>query len=320
MATHLRVTPMHDMLLVELDLALARCRMGCVFCPERYVTDRTWDVPQAVVDEVLAEVDALIADDPRPVYLESADILEFRGFDALVERLTAGDRELLVATPGLRLADRDLVQRHKDRRVRFDLTLHGTTDATWEAMTGRADARALVEQALDHLVEAGALGHLSIVVTDRNVHELADTVRRAGQRWGVASVNAKLFFPDTGPDGAGRYPGYLDQFPDLGEVEAQLRLLAEAPEGLPRVDLYNLPFCQADEALLERLGAYVLDCFNAFRGRALPQCARCPAVEQCPGIHLRYLARHRVRRPDYAKAVAVREGRAPQRAVEPPEA
>ncbi|MCB9665804.1 MAG: radical SAM protein [Alphaproteobacteria bacterium] len=309
---HLRVTPMADMLLVELDLALARCRMHCVFCPERYVTERAWDVPTRVVDEVLAEARALVAGDARRVYLESADILEFPGFDALVETFTADGRELLVATPGLRLADPDLVARHAGRRVRFDLTLHGTTDATWEAMTGRADARALVEQALDHLVGAGVPVHVSMVVTDRNVHELADTVRRAGARWKLHDLSVKLFFPDTSPDGAGRHPGYLDQFPDLEAVEAQLRALAEAPDGLPRVDLYNLPFCQADEALLERLGAYVLDCFNAYRGRALPQCASCPVVEACPGIHLRYLAKHRVRRPSHAKAVAVREGRAPE--------
>ena len=49
---------------------------------------------------------------------------------------------------------------------------------------------------------SGAKGKLKT-----SIHELADTVRRAGARWKLHDLSVKLFFPDTSPDGAGRHPG-----------------------------------------------------------------------------------------------------------------
>ncbi|MCB9680782.1 MAG: radical SAM protein [Alphaproteobacteria bacterium] len=305
------VTPMPTMLLVELERAYARCRMGCAFCPEKYETERTWDLGDDVLADIVAEARALAADDPRPVYLESADVLELAVFDALVDAWTANGRQLYVATPGLRLAEPGVAARYAGRPVRFDLTLHGATDAVADQSTGRPGAHATIVAAVDALHAAGVPFHLSLVITEANSAELADTVRLAATRWGVRDLSIKVFWPDTAAGGIARiHPDYLEQFPDLRQVQAEVASLADVP-GMPRLDLYNLPFCQVEPTLLADDRVRVLDCYNAFRAYALPQCTGCAAREVCPGMHLHYVRHHAVRRPDpaaIARVLAARPG------------
>ncbi|HMV68912.1 MAG TPA: radical SAM protein, partial [Myxococcota bacterium] len=278
-AYDLRVVPISSsMLMVELAREHAPCRMYCRFCPRTANGDPRDLPPPSDEDQarVLRDFRRLLeTSDATELFLWSDDLLRYPGLDDLLD--AARGLRLHVVTPGLELADRAFAERFVGRDLRFDLTVHALDPETFTAMCGNPDAHGLVMAAIDNLRALGVPHQLAIVVTDVNVHALADTLLGMRARWGAERVYVRVFYPD-----ALHLPaGYERQFPSFDAVMEQLERAGRLGEA-PAVFLSNVPPCQVDLDRLDRPQVFLTPHFNAFRAPDLPACAACPAADVCP--------------------------------------
>jgi hypothetical protein len=302
-AYDLRVVPISEqMLMVELAREHAPCAMYCRFCP-RTANHDPRDLPAPTAEDrarVLADFRRLLETMPTPdLFLWSDDLLRYPGVFELLD--AAKGHRLHVVTPGLELADRAFAERFKAYDLRFDLTIHALDEPTFTAMCGNPAAHALVLQAVANLAALQIRHQLAVVVTERNVHALGETVAGLRTRFGADRVYVRLFYPDA----LHMPPGYERQFPAFDDVVAQLARAEALSDDLPVVFLSNAPPCQVALQRLERLRVFLTPHFNAFRAPDLPACAACPAADVCPRLHPAYGRQHAAREPDLAQVRAV---------------
>jgi hypothetical protein len=230
----------------------------------------------------------------------SADILDYPDLFGLLDAVRDAGKELVLGSPGLRLADRAFVERLAAYPVSIDLTYLATDDATYNRIVGNQEARAAIDAGLAHLVEVGVPFKVGVVVTSLNVHAFPDVVAHLAGTYGVDRIVVRLFYPDL----EGAPDEYFDLFPDYQEVQEALEALERSDvDPLPELDLGNAPLCQLDLRGFERLRLVPREHHahqNTFKTDGLPACATCAVRDRCVRVHMEYMKRHRIRPVDDA--------------------
>ena len=248
----LRATPVHDTLIhIELDRRHAPCAMHCTFCPRTAVAAPR-DLPPPTDAEIARVLDAarrLAVQWPDvDVVLWSDDLLQFPAILPLLDAFAG--RKISVHTPGNRIGRPGLAEGLAARRVHLDLTVHATDAEVWTAVAGNRDAMDALLTGLDVFAAAGGPFDLSVVVTDRNVHVLGQTLIDLTRRYAPKRLSVRVFYPDASELGR----AYGTQFPAYDDVISALVRAAETVE-LPPIQLANLPPCQVPTGALAGLDA-----------------------------------------------------------------
>ncbi len=303
-----------DSLFLLLDERFARCTFRCRFCTNsvRAVPGGGVDASPGMVAEVVAELSGLLQQAPtRWVHLASDDALAFRGILDLADLCRRREAVLEVITPGVRLRDARLVRGLAALGVRLQLTLLSTHDATYAHITGVPDARAQVLGALSAAREAGIPVVVGITITTDNIDELEALIVDAASRT-TDHLVLRAFFPDNGaaPE------AWRAQEIHPGRIFDALRAVADRGVVLPNLQLFDVPWCQVDEALVRELPIQVRHQISRHARFTWAPCETCPARARCSGMTAHALAAHNPTPPkegQVASLMAYQEERWQQR-------
>lgn len=262
------------------DLA-SPCEQRCQFCPRSLDVRRPEPGAGDLVPRVRRHFEHFLAHHPQhDIVLLSADILRWPDLHGLLD-LAAGRRVTLL-TPGLRLADAAFADTFAGRNVRFDLTWLADDPATWERMTGRADAWEKMHAAVAQLRRLGLPFRLSTVLNTTNVASLPAIVHRC-VALGARHVTVRFFWPDQ----VTQRRSFYDQFPSFSALQAALdALAADPPDPAPTLDLTNVPWCQI--RLPTSLPVFMRPgkaAHNTHAAAGLPECATCSEAQGCVRVH-----------------------------------
>jgi hypothetical protein len=290
----LRATPVHDRLIhIELDRRHAPCAMHCSFCPRTAVAAPR-DLPPPSPTDIVRILDAarrLATQWPDvDVVLWSDDLLQFPAVLPLLDAFAG--RRISIHTPGNRLGRPGLAEGLAARRIHLDVTVHATDADVWTAVAGNRGAMDALLSGLDVFAAAGGPFDLSVVVTDRNVDALAQTLIDLTRRYAPKRLSIRVFYPDASELGR----SYGTQFPSYDRLISELAHAA-ATVALPPIQLANLPPCQVAPDALTGIEAVWTINRNALRTLDLPACGSCPARDVCCGVHPWYAAMFEVRPP-----------------------
>ena len=272
------------------DHTYAPCTMACSFCPVP-LRRATEPVTPAVdlVERATAEfAEILRTHRPHHVDLVSDDILAFAGLFELIDVAARAGVPLRLLTAGIPLSDQALAERVAATGVRVAVTLLSTRADRYDAIAGRAGAKAAVMSAVDAARAAGVPLDVGIVVLDRNVDELPDLIR-AARDLGSDPIAVRVFHPDV----ANAPNTYYWQYPAYDAVLDALRSLVASGEPLPRIELSNVPWCALPTDGLDGLSLQVVNTPNEISMFTFDACATCAARSRCSGVHAGYAARHR---------------------------
>jgi uncharacterized radical SAM superfamily Fe-S cluster-containing enzyme len=212
-----------------------RCNLNCPTCfADSNPLDAGCDLSVAQVEAML---DRLLETEGQPEVVQISGgepALHPKIFDILAAVKVRGIRHVMLNTNGLRLAqDPEFVGQLADCEPLVYLQFDGLKASTHEALRGR-DLRAIKEQALDHLAEAGLYVLLvPTIVQGVNEDEIGDILRFGLEHPAVVGIN---YQPVTF---AGRCLDHRDPLnritlPDvLHALEAQTEGLFQVSDFLP---------------------------------------------------------------------------------------
>jgi MoaA/NifB/PqqE/SkfB family radical SAM enzyme len=261
----------------------SECGRGCVFCavPQNPTTG-----PIRGFIERRAALAALASLRPGDkLLLSGQDCLQSPLLDqALSVAARLGLTEVGVQTPGTRLRDGRFVDSLVRRGVTFaDLTAHGETPETFDAVGGFVGAYDCFWSGVDHLVTRGVPVYIEVPIVRQNADEIPALLARLCRL--PVRIGCFAWYPD---------PEFAAPFESIALRYAEIvALLADAAKVVPkrRLSVSGIPACAAPSELREHFGWTYPSNHSPIEDRVrIGRCADCEWRQSCPGVAAKYLA------------------------------
>ena len=215
--------------------AVAGCRLQCSFCPNglenrrrlvqapllraarealsqrpllrplahpiawwrRYETAKTIAAFRRAVGRLPAPYQLTDQASHRHMLLAGDDLLEFDGLFEVLDICKSEGRPVVLATPGLKLAEPDFAQRLRAYAPFLVLTCLACDAAVYERMTRLPQARDVVHRALRNVASAGFEFSVNFVITQDNFRELVPVAKLVHGELGRDILSCQYFIAGT---------------------------------------------------------------------------------------------------------------------------
>jgi molybdenum cofactor biosynthesis enzyme MoaA len=279
------------------------CNNKCPMCSNSG-DPALWRVERAAL---LERVERVVALGFRRVIVTGGEPTIHPAFWDVVNALAGHGVVWDINSHGRSFARRDFAERAMAAGLeRAIISLHSHIEAASAVISGTAgEGHRQTVAGIDHLVAAGAVVMLNLVLCTENLDHVGDWVDDCADRWGD-DVTLKVCFPFHGGHG-GAWAGIDLRYDDVRAAIAETRARAKARA--MRLHWEGVPHCvHGDPAApdLSRSGfgeSHYLDDHDGvqlYSMRAIEaalhvypeRCRGCAALARCPGVEERYLRRH----------------------------
>jgi pyruvate-formate lyase-activating enzyme len=221
-----------------------QCNQSCAFC---FVSTHLPAAPHERVEEVIRRASA---DGARIVLSGGEPTLNPRLCEYVALARSLSRLPVEVQTNAVRLDDERLVRGLVEAGLeRAFVSLHGSTAATSDTVTGAPGTFERSVRGIDQLSRAGVAVVLNFVICRANFEDLPDYVRLVAERWPRALVNVSFVAPssDLVPRDRALIPRYGEVFPALARALGEAERLGVRVTGFD--SMCGIPFCLLPSSL-----------------------------------------------------------------------
>ncbi|HEY3356937.1 MAG TPA: radical SAM protein, partial [Polyangia bacterium] len=227
-----------------------RCNQACAFC---FVSTHLPDPPD---EDVRRSIEEAAAAGIKVVLSGGEPTLNPRLAEYLRLATRLSRHPVTVQTNAVRLADEAVLADLIAAGLRgVFVSLHGSTSATADAVTGARGTFDRSVAGLDAVIRRGLATVINFVICRRNVRELVSLVRLVAARWPAAALNVSFVAAsaEVVPQSRDLVPRYAEIIPELASAVTEAAALGVSIVGFE--SMCGVPLCVAPRELGRRFAA-----------------------------------------------------------------